>query len=250
MLATGDTRRARRARVAFLDGRPVNPGEDSYYDLPGRSAEVATLYEHGVRAILHGLRFGEHGLPLMGSGDWNDGMNLVGIEGKGESVWLAFFLCTVLDAVREASRACAATRRSRERCDEDRAELAQNIEQHGWDGAWYRRAYFDDGTPLGSARNSECQIDSIAQSWSVLSGSRRAERARAAMDAVYTHLVRRDDALIQLLDAAVRHVDAVSRLHPRLRSRRARERRPVHARRDLGGDGVRGAGRRRRAPGS
>jgi cellobiose phosphorylase len=151
-----------------------------------------------MRAILHGLRFGTHGLPLMGSGDWNDGMNLVGIEGKGESVWLAFFLCTVLGQFASVARLRDDTAFA-QKCDDDRAELAKNIEQNGWDGAWYRRAYFDDGTPLGSAANSECRIDSISQSWSVLSGVASPERARAAMDAVYEHLVRRDAALVQLL---------------------------------------------------
>ena len=197
VLATGDSG-VLDELVPFLEGRPVNPGEDAYYDLPARSAEVATLYEHGMRAILHGLRFGAHGLPLMGSGDWNDGMNLVGIEGKGESVWLAFFLCAVLEQFASVARLRDDTAFA-QKCDDDRAELAKNIEQNGWDGAWYRRAYFDDGTPLGSAANSECQIDSISQSWSVLSGVAAPERARAAMDAVYRHLVRHDAALIQLL---------------------------------------------------
>jgi cellobiose phosphorylase len=162
------------------------------------------LYEHGVRAILHALRFGSHGLPLMGSGDWNDGMNLVGIEGKGESVWLAFFLCSVLTEFAKVAR-LRGDAAFAQRCDAEAVELRANIEQHGWDGAWYRRAYFDDGTPLGSARNAECKIDSVAQSWSVLSGAGRPERARAAMNAVYEHLVRRDDALIQLLTPPFDH---------------------------------------------
>jgi cellobiose phosphorylase len=184
--------------VAFLDGRPVKAGEDSYYDMPVRSAEVANVYEHGVRAIRHGLRFGSHGLPLMGSGDWNDGMNLVGIEGRGESVWLAFFLCSVLAQFARVAR-LRGDLAFAEHCDADVATLTANIERHGWDGGWYRRAYFDDGTPLGSADNAECQIDSISQSWSVLSGVADPERSRAAMDAVYQRLVRRDDALIRLL---------------------------------------------------
>jgi len=197
VLATGDTG-VLDEPVTFLEGRPVKPGEDSYYDLPGRATEVASLYEHGVRAIQHGLRFGNHGLPLMGSGDWNDGMNLVGIEGKGESVWLAFFLCSVLTQF--AKVACLRGDLAfAERCDEGKAELSRNIETHGWDGAWYRRAYFDDGSPLGSASNAECRIDSISQSWSVLSGVGDAKRSRTAMNAVDQHLVRRDDALIQLL---------------------------------------------------
>jgi cyclic beta-1,2-glucan synthetase len=207
VLTTGDTG-VLDEPAPFLDGRPVKPGEDSYYDLPGLSAEAASLYDHGVRAILHGLRFGSHGLPLIGSGDWNDGMNLVGIEGKGESVWLAFFLCTVLAQFGRVARLRDDLAFSR-RCEEESAELSRNIEAHGWDGAWYRRAYFDDGSPLGSARNAECQIDSVSQSWSVLSGMGNAKRSRAAMDAVYRRLVQRDAALIQLLappfDRSTRH---------------------------------------------
>jgi cellobiose phosphorylase len=198
--------------VHFLEGRPVNPEDDSYYDLPGRSADAASIYEHCVRAIRHGLRFGEHGLPLIGSGDWNDGMNLVGLRGKGESIWLGFFLCEVLSqfaavAVTHGDPAFA------ELCRAEGARLRQNIELYGWDGQWYRRAYFDDGTPLGSAGNVECQIDSISQSWSVLSATghgpiaaenelheQRDQRSRRAMQAVDARLVRRNDALIQLLD--------------------------------------------------
>ncbi|GAB4507746.1 MAG: glucoamylase family protein [Sulfuricaulis sp.] len=198
MLTTGDTGVLEES-VRFLEGRPVNPEDDSYYDLPGNSGETASLYQHCVRAILRGLRFGEHGLPLMGTGDWNDGMNLVGNHGKGESVWLGFFLSEVLKqftavAHQQGDSAFA------ERCQEEGAQLRQNIEQHGWDGAWYRRAYFDDGTPLGSAANPECQIDSISQSWAVLSGAGDAQRAHLAMEALDQRLVRRDHALIQLLD--------------------------------------------------
>jgi cellobiose phosphorylase len=185
--------------IAFLDGRQVNPGDDSYYDLPGRSGESASVYEHCVRAITHGLRYGAHGLPLMGSGDWNDGMNRVGIEGAGESVWLGFFLCFVLAQFAELARGRGDSAFA-QRCDDERSQLRGNLEQHGWDGEWYRRAYFDDGSPLGSAGNAECRIDSVAQSWSVLSGAGDATRSRIAMQAVDQHLVRRDDALIQLLD--------------------------------------------------
>ena len=185
----------------FLEGRPVNDEEDSYYDLPGRSEETASLYEHCKRSILHGLRFGEHGLPLMGSGDWNDGMNLVGIHGKGESIWLGFFLYQVLEdfAVLAGARGDA---EFAERCRHEAAQLSANIERDSWDGGWYRRAYFDDGTPLGAATNTECQIDSIAQSWSVLSGAGDPERSRIAMQALNEHLVRRDRGLVQLLDPA------------------------------------------------
>jgi len=152
-----------------------------------------------VRAIRHGLRFGEHGLPLMGCGDWNDGMNLVGEHGKGESVWLAFFLYDVLrrfaDVARQRNDAAFATL-----CLAEAEKLRQNIELHGWDGQWYRRAYFDSGMPLGSASNPECRIDSIPQSWSILSHAADPERSRQALAAVDQQLVKRDLGVIQLFD--------------------------------------------------
>jgi cyclic beta-1,2-glucan synthetase len=198
VLSTGDTG-VLDDPIHFIEGRPVNTEEDSYYDLPSRSEEVATLYEHCRRAILRGLRFGEHGLPLIGSGDWNDSMNIVGEHGKGESVWLGFFLYEVLMQFTEVAR-IRGDLSFVELCQREAAQVRRNIEQNGWDGEWYRRAYFDDGSPLGSASNPECQIDSIAQSWSVLSGAGDAERSRMAMEAVDQRLVRRDDGLIQLLD--------------------------------------------------
>jgi cellobiose phosphorylase len=185
--------------VPFITGRPMGPEEDSYYDLPGRAGETASLYEHCVRAILKGLTSGEHGLPLMGSGDWNDGMDQVGIQGKGESVWLGFFLYEVLMRFMEVARVRGDVPFA-ERCRSEAAKLRDNLEAHGWDGEWYRRAYFDDGSPLGSTENTECRIDSISQSWSVLSGAGDAEHARAAMESVDAHLVRREHGLIQLLD--------------------------------------------------
>ena len=185
--------------VTFLSGRPVNVEEDSYYDMPERSEEETSLYDHCVRAIERSLTFGEHGLPLIGSCDWNDGMNLVGEHGKGESVWLGFFLYEVLMRFAEVAdlRDDIAFV---EKCRQKAAELHRNIEEHGWDGEWYRRAYFDDGTPLGSSMNSECRIDSIAQSWSVLSGAADSDRSHRAMEALDHHLVRRQHRLIQLLD--------------------------------------------------
>jgi cellobiose phosphorylase len=152
-----------------------------------------------MRAILHGLRFGERGLPLMGTGDWNDGMNLVGFHGRGESVWLAFFLYDVLTQFSDLARRHGDVTFA-ERCQEEAGVLRKNIEQHGWDGKWYLRAFFDDGTPLGSSSNPECRIDSISQSWSVLSGAGSSERQHQGMVSVNQHLVRRDAGLIQLLD--------------------------------------------------
>jgi cyclic beta-1,2-glucan synthetase len=185
--------------VGFLDGPPVAPHEESWYDMPRRAPETASLYEHARRSVQHGLRYGAHGLPLIGTGDWNDGMNRVGSEGRGESVWLGFFLCEVLREFAPLARRCGDEAFAK-RCDDERAGLAQRLEEAGWDGDWYRRAYFDDGTPLGSADSVECRIDAIAQSWSVLSGVGSGERARSAMDAVATHLVRDDAGLVQLLD--------------------------------------------------
>ena len=198
VLATGD-RTILDETVPYLEGRPIRAEDDSYYDLPSRSDEKEDVYKHCVRAILHGLRFGTHGLPLMGSGDWNDGMNLVGNHGKGESVWLAFFLCNVLVEFAKVARLRGDVAFA-DRCEKEAMLLGQRIEYNAWDGEWYRRAYFDDGTPLGSSTNAECQIDSIAQSWSVLSGAGDVGRSRKAMDAVHRRLVRRDSALIQLLD--------------------------------------------------
>jgi cellobiose phosphorylase len=198
VLNTGDTG-VLDEPIHFIEGRPVNTDEDSYFDLPSRSEQAASLYDHCVRAILRGISLGEHGLPLIGSGDWNDGMNIVGEHGKGESIWLGFFLYEVLMRFTEIARVHGDLPFA-ERCQREAAQLQRNIEKNGWDGEWYRRAYFDDGSPLGSASNPECQIDSIAQSWSVLSGAGDAKRSRMAMEAVDKRLVRRDYALIQLLD--------------------------------------------------
>ena len=200
--STGDTA-VLDQEVGFIEGRALHPEEDSCYDLPARSEQKASLYQHAVRAIEHGLRFGAHGLSLIGSCDWNDGMDKVGDKGQGESVWLSFFLYQVL----QRFSGIATLQHDVDfalRCQSVAETLRQSIAAHGWDGEWYRRAYFDDGSALGSSLNEECKIDSISQSWAVLSGaSEDAEskaRAQQAMQALEQHLVRRDDAIIQLLD--------------------------------------------------
>jgi cellobiose phosphorylase len=197
VLATGDTGVLDES-VPFLEGRELNPEEEAYYDQPQRSAEAASLYEHCVRSIKHGLRFGAHQLPLMGCGDWNDGMNLVGRDGKGESVWLAWFLYQNLRLFADLARGRDDVAFA-QLCTGQAELLLSNIEAHAWDGGWYRRAWFDDGTPLGSSDNDECQIDSISQSWAVISGGGDPARARQAMGEVDKRLVRRDAQLIQLL---------------------------------------------------
>jgi cellobiose phosphorylase len=202
VLCSGDTG-VLAERVPYLAGRPLKPEDESYYDLPGRAEVTESLYQHCVRAIRHGMRFGERGLPLIGSGDWNDGMNRVGVHGKGESVWLGFFLIEVLRQFGTLARQHDDSDFA-EFCATEGQRLRDNIEQHAWDGDWYRRAWFDDGTPLGSAGNSECQIDSISQSWSVLSGVSEgvnsSDRSRRAMQALDARLVRREVGLVQLLD--------------------------------------------------
>ncbi len=184
-------------RVPFLDGPALAPEAQDAYALPRVSTEEASLFEHCLRAIERGLTSGAHGLPLMGSGDWNDGMNRVGREGRGESTWLGFFIHAVLS---DFAPLCAArgeaARAARYRAEATR--LASALEQ-AWDGEWYRRGYYDDGTPLGSAQNDECAIDSIAQSWAVLSGAAPARLADRAMDSVRTHLVRRGAQVVLLL---------------------------------------------------
>ena len=185
--------------IPFLEARPIKPQEEACFDLPNQSEETATLYQHCVRAIEHGLTFGAHGLPLIGCGDWNDGMNMVGKEGRGESVWLAFFLYDVLTRFAGLARARNDSPFA-DRCLAQAQQLQQNIEQHAWDGQWYRRAYFDNGEPLGSQSNPECQIDALPQSWSVLSGAGEPARARQAMESVDRRLIRREAGLMQVLD--------------------------------------------------
>jgi cellobiose phosphorylase len=201
--ATGDTSVLDES-VRFLAARPLAPGEDEAYLQPTDSGTSASLYEHGARAIDRSLVTGVHGLPLFGGGDWNDGMNRVGREGRGESVWMAFFLFAVIGGFLPIARARGDHTRA-ERWQRRRDTLRTAIETAGWDGEWYRRAYYDDGTPLGSQTSDECRIDALAQAWAVLSGAASPERARVAMEAVERHLVDETEGLIRLLTPPFEH---------------------------------------------
>ncbi len=184
--------------VSFLEGGPLAAGQPELFSAPAATVETASLYEHCVRALDSSLAVGSHGLPLFGAGDWNDGMNRVGAAGRGESVWLGWFLHATLqrfaliaDARSDSAKSTPWRRHA--------AALQQAIEREAWDGGWYRRGYFDDGTPLGSVANEECRIDSISQSWGVISGAAEPARALRAMSEVDLQLVSRSDGLVRLL---------------------------------------------------
>jgi cyclic beta-1,2-glucan synthetase len=186
--------------VTFLSGSLLREGEDECYFQPTIGDSRAPLFEHCARAIDKSLAVGAHGLPLMGTGDWNDGMNRVGREGRGESVWLAWFLNANLRAFAPLAEARGeAARATAWRAHKTALEAA--VEREAWDGDWYRRAYFDDGTPLGTAQDNECRIDSIAQSWAVIAGGPARDRAQKGMDAVDRHLVRQAERLVLLFTA-------------------------------------------------
>jgi cyclic beta-1,2-glucan synthetase len=182
----------------FLRAPVLEAGQDEVFLMPDSSPDSGTIYEHCCRAIDRSLAVGSHGLPLFGTGDWNDGMNRVGREGRGESVWMGFFLARILEQfiplARSRNDEARATRYARHR-----AALIRALNASGWDGNWYRRGYFDDGTPLGSAQSDECRIDAIAQAWSILSGAAPADRAVQALDALEAHLVSERDGIIRLL---------------------------------------------------
>ena len=184
--------------VHFLEDKPLQEYEDERYGIPTVSAVKSSLYEHCARAIEVSLQFGAHGLPLMGAGDWNDGMNTVGNKGKGESVWLGWFLATVLEMFVPISSLRGELAKA-DKYQEQRSSLVAALEQNAWDGNWYRRAYYDNGRPMGTAANMECRIDSIAQSWSVISGAGDPNRVREAMMSLEAHLVNWEDGLIKLL---------------------------------------------------
>jgi len=195
--ATGD-RAILDAEVPYLSARLLAPGEDEAYLLPEPSGTAGDLYDHCCRALDRSLTRGPHGLPLMGTGDWNDGMNRVGREGTGESVWMGFFLYRILGDFLPLCAARADHARL-ERYTDYRTALVEALEQSAWDGAWYRRAYYDDGTPLGSTADAECRIDALAQSWAAISGAVPRERAEQALDALESELISETEGLIRLL---------------------------------------------------
>jgi len=200
---TGD-RSVLGEEAPYLKMRLLNADEHEVYDLPEVSSKVEPIYDHCVRALRKACTFGEHGLPLIGSGDWNDGMNRVGIDGKGESVWLAWFLITTL----RKFATHAAERDDHTVADELKSiadRYNEAVESAAWDGEWYRRAYYDDGAPLGSKESDECRIDSIAQSWSVISHAGNPERSAVAMRSLNEHLVKEDARLIMLLTPPFNH---------------------------------------------
>ncbi|HEX3176640.1 MAG TPA: glucoamylase family protein [Methylomirabilota bacterium] len=190
--------------IPFLDGPKLGVGESESYFEPAVSETRASLFEHCARALDHSLTVGAHGLPLMGTGDWNDGMNEVGADGRGESVWLGWFLLAILPGWATLAETRGEAQRA-ERWRAYAAALKESIEREAWDGAWYRRAYFDDGTPLGAAVNDACRIDSIAQSWSVISAAAEPGRQARAMAAVEEYLVRRADGLVLLFTPPFDH---------------------------------------------
>ncbi len=198
VVTTGDTELLDEV-VPFITSPVLRDDQEEDFNLPALSEQTATVYAHCVRALKHGYRLGSHGLPLMGTGDWNDGMNKVGAHGRGESVWNGWFFISVLNAFAELAERCSQADDAKW-CRERAEQLRVALEANAWDGAWYRRAYFDDGTPLGSAQNDECQIDALPQAWAVISGAGNVARTQSAMDAVQQRLVRTGDKLIQLFD--------------------------------------------------
>lgn len=184
--------------VPYLEDEPLREGEDERYNIARKSEIKESVYKHCVKTIDRALKFGEHNIPLMGSGDWNDGMSTVGNKGKGESVWLGWFLYTILkDFIRICDIKGDSEREKRYK--EMLQFIIDNIEKNAWDGNWYRRAYFDDGTPLGSSENDECQIDSLSQSWAVISGGAKESRKKEAILSVERYLVKYDKGLVMLL---------------------------------------------------
>jgi cyclic beta-1,2-glucan synthetase len=192
------------AQVPFVEGPGIPAGAEDAYYAPQITETRASVYEHGARAIDHSLATGVHGLPLMGTGDWNDGMNRVGNEGRGESVWLAWFLCSVVERFAPFAQARGEGERAQRWLDARRGWIVA-LHAAGWDGAWFRRAFFDNGAPLGSSVNDECRIDLIAQAWSVLSGASDAAHTEPALAALQEQLHDKPAGLLRLLHPPLAH---------------------------------------------
>lgn len=186
--------------IGYLDGPELAPEQHENFFAPTSSSESGTLFEHCVRGLRHAFTQGRHGLPLIGTGDWNDGFNAVGEHGAGESVWLGWFLCATLGEFLPFAR--SRDRAFARECAGERGRLADALDATAWDGEWYRRGYFDDGTPLGSHERPECQIDAIAQSWSVLSGVASPQRAEHAMESAHRLLADQDLRIVRLFTPA------------------------------------------------
>jgi cyclic beta-1,2-glucan synthetase len=193
---TGDVDILRR-QVPFLEAPLLEDDQHELFFTPKVASESATLFKHCQRALRRGLTIGPHGLPLMGTGDWNDGMNLVGAGGKGESVWLGWFLVDVLQSMSEMSELLGQAELS-QTYQQDKQDLAERVERAAWDGEWYLRATFDDGTPLGSSANKEAKIDSLPQSWARLCGAAEPKRTATALESAWKQLVRQDEGLVLL----------------------------------------------------
>lgn len=200
---TGDTSLADEP-LPFIDGRPVPEGAEDLYETPAITDETASLYEHAARSIDISLPVGAHGLPLFGTGDWNDGMNRVGAGGRGESVWMGFFLCAVIDALQPLALARGESARAA-RWQQAREQLSAALDAQAWDGDWYRRGWFDDGSVLGTHTASECRIDLIVQAWAVLTGAADPQRAERALDSAWHELHDRDAHLLRLLWPPLKH---------------------------------------------
>lgn len=195
---TGDTS-ILEIKTPYLNGNTLKDGEDEKYDLYEESQIKQTIYAHCIKSIEKSLNFGEHGLPKIGSGDWNDGFSTVGNKGKGESVWLGFFLYYIL---KKFIPICVEKNdiELAKKYENVKEELKKNLNSVSWDGRWYKRAFMDDGNTLGSMENDECRIDSISQSWSVISNAGDNDKKFISMESLENHLVNKEDGIIKLLD--------------------------------------------------
>jgi cellobiose phosphorylase len=185
-------------KAGYLEDEPLREGEDERYSIVEESGKRGSIYEHCIASIEKSLKFGEHNIPLMGSGDWNDGMSTVGNKGKGESVWLGWFIYSILDQFINICKYKSDFEKA-DKYEKVRKFIKENLEMNAWDGSWYRRAYFDDGTPLGSVENAECKIDSISQSWAVITGAAQESRAKSAISALEKYLIQEDKGVVLLL---------------------------------------------------